>query len=155
MNEFFNEGKNASEQQVLNSYEGSELQNKSEESAVYIGYNDDAIISIIKGPYLKNRITIRDLTGRHSWLISQYRALKDVQGYNDEEVVDSNALGLSSGYIEEEKKETELSLKRILDSIKIEDTERLEREIERAEANDTITTLLKELCNYLDEAKNV
>jgi hypothetical protein len=154
MNEFSSESNTNTEQQVFNAYEGSEL-SLNDQSAVYMAYNDNAIISIAKASYLKSRITVRDITGRHSWLISQHRALKggDVKE-TDEEVVSSNALDLGADYIKEEKKETELSLKGILDSIEIKDTERLEREIERNEANDTLTKLLKELCNHLEESKN-
>eukprot|EP00831_Metopus_contortus_P072044 TRINITY_DN65792_c0_g1_i1.p1 TRINITY_DN65792_c0_g1~~TRINITY_DN65792_c0_g1_i1.p1 ORF type:complete len:168 (+),score=42.99 TRINITY_DN65792_c0_g1_i1:89-592(+) len=65
---------------------------------IHFAFGNEAIISIIQSPYLSSRIIIRDLIGKHGWLITEHRVLDynciDTIDYNDKAAVYKNLLNL-------------------------------------------------------------
>ena len=68
------------------------------ERTVYLRYKDESIISIMESPHLSARIIIRDLTGKHGWVITEHRVLNfdpmTHLDYNDKVSVMKNIFNL-------------------------------------------------------------
>ena len=135
---------------------------------VHLAYGSEAIISLIHSPYLTSRIIVRDLTGKHAWLITEHRVLDynciDTIDYNDKAAVYKNVLNLRGDkklkdmiienkdgleQFKEEKKEAALKLEQEL--IKSAETEELEKlgfkKISETDSLAQIVSLLSKHCS--------
>ena len=82
--------------------------NETFSKVIYIKYGESTIISIIPSTYLTGKIIIRDLLGKHAWLISQHRVLDyntlKTINHNDKSAIKNNQLKLSNKLTAEETK---------------------------------------------------
>lgn len=92
--------------------------------SVHLAYKEDAIISVVESPYLSSRIIVRDVTGRHAWLVTQHRALEydclENTDYNDAASVYKNALEIKG---DQKLKESTKAKKTVSDMLMEEEAE--------------------------------
>jgi len=141
---------------------------------VHLGLGTEAIVSIIQSPHLTSRIMIRDLTGRHAWLITEHRVLDynclDSIDYNDKAAVCKNVLNTkgdkklkeiiteNKSPIEQKKeceKEIAQKLEADIKSVLPLDPVKLEEEIKKIQKTDTLTRILSVLSKNCTDIKLV
>lgn len=143
----------------------------------HFAYGTEAIISIIQSPYLTSRIIVRDLTGKHGWLITEHRVLDynciDTIDYNDKAAVFKNVLNLKGDQKlkdmitenkglpenpkekeEEEKKELASKLEQEF-KVAAEDPAKIEEELKKVEEKDTLARVLNLFSKHCSDAKIV
>ena len=135
--------------------------------------DDFSIITIIKSPYLTTKIIIRDITGKHSWLIKEHRVLEynfiDTIDYNDKVAVYKNAIAIKNDQnlkdilvsnknikdLEEEKiKEIEINAENELSSFDGNLSE-AEEELKTINDKEILFKINKLLCKNFPDIKNV
>ena len=130
------------------------------DKVVYFGYGKNAIISLIQSPYLSTKLIIRDITGRHAWIINQHRVIDadNLEGIqlNDSMAVRNNALKLQTKLTEDDNKfiEENLNFKKILKDVP-KDSTNIEEEIKKTEDKCVLVQVLKLLSKYYPTAKEV
>ncbi len=152
---------------------------------VHLGYGKEAVISIIQSPYLTSRIIVRDLTGKHAWLITEHRVLDyncvDTIDYNDKAAVYKNVLNLkgdqklkdlitenkcvpagvsSPGKLKEEKKDVPASPPALVltdtpSKPETKDPAKAQEELKRIEETDTFTRVMNLLTKHCKDAEMV
>ncbi len=143
-------------------------------NVIHLGVGTEAIISVIQSPYLSSRIIVRDLTGKHAWLITEHRVLDyncmDTIDYNDKAAMYKNAVNLkgdvklkeiiTEGKViaeksaEEKKGELALKLEQELKSPP-EDPAKVEQELQKIQETDTLTRILSLLSKHCSDIQLV
>ena len=126
---------------------------------IYIKYGKSTIISIIPSTYLTGKIIIRDLLGKHAWLISQHRVLDyntlKTINHNDKSAIKNYQLKLSNKLTAEETKLIASDLKQLMDSIELIDPKQYNKEVADLVECDVFTKVIQLLCEKYPEAENV
>ncbi len=142
----------------------TEYHNVWKAKTVHLGFGNEAIVSIVRAPYAESRIIVRDLTGKHAWIVTEHRAVDfgclDTIDYNDKAAVYKNVLNLkgdkklikdiiTSGKSEpasEEKAKPEYTP---------QSKETIEEELKRIEGTDTFTRVVSLLTKHCADTKLV
>ena len=164
-----NEGKNSSLNK-LSEEEGKGLKSQ----YVYFCYGNEVIITVVESPYLTTKVVVRDITGKHAWIITEHRAMDcngiDMIDLNDKAVVyknildnkgDQKFLDLYSSKItiqdfeKERNKEFEAKIEEALKPQPLKDRLKIEEEVKKSIENEVLDKILKILCDHFPDMKKV
>ena len=146
--------------------------------SIHLAYEDNTIISIIGSSYLSSKIIIRDIAGKHGWLITEHRVLDynclNTIDYNDKAIIYRNVLEIKGdkkfkdittakktviGLVKEEEKELELKIKEALKSPNEEDLIKFNNtyneQLKKLKDNDTLIKTLSLLHEHLPNVQNI
>ena len=80
----------------------AEYQSFFKSKTIHLAIGNQAILSIIDAPYLSSKIIVRDLVGKHGWLITEHRVLDynflENIDYNDKAAMYKNVLNFEGRY---------------------------------------------------------
>jgi len=146
--------------------------------SIHLAYEDNTIINIIGSSYLSSKIIIRDIAGKHGWLITEHRVLDynclNTIDYNDKAIIYRNVLEIKGdkkfkdittakktviGLVKEEEKELELKIKEALKSPNEEDLIKFNNtyneQLKKLKDNDTLIKALSLLHEHLPNVQNI
>jgi hypothetical protein len=137
---------------TLNENEERKLWNA---KSVHLAFNNTTIISIVESPYLSSRIIVRDMTGKHAWLMTEHRVLDynclNTIDYNDKAAVYRNALEIKG---DQKFKELVDAKKTVVDLVKEEEKE-VKSKIEAALKTPSNGDIAKYEAKYIEEINKV
>jgi len=139
---------------------------------IHLGYKNEAIITFVQARYLSSRIIVRDLTGRHAWLITEHRVIDGAENleYDDNKAVYKNIISLKGSrrvndmvegkksvkeVLEEEKKELQDKINSIKNSEPSIDKKKLEEKLKDIECNDIFTQIVSLLHDNCEDVRKV
>lgn len=125
----------------------------------HLAIGTECILSIIHSPYLTSKIIVRDLTGNHSWMITEHRALKynflEKLDYNDKSAILKNIFNLKGEDNSQKKASIVECKKEALVEISISNNNEKEKDRKENKEVDTLDQVFSLFCKSFVDSQIV